>query len=77
MTIVPVILAGGIGELLASEQIIDAKADVWLVGNRTMAEETLSRVHSLCSCDSLPLIITSKAIAGKLKRPSHRDSSTI
>ncbi|NLP02651.1 MAG: NTP transferase domain-containing protein [Fibrobacter sp.] len=69
MTIVPVILAGGIGERFwPLSRSSMPKQMLRLVGNRTMAEETLSRVHSLCSCDSLPLIITSKAIAGKLKK---------
>lgn len=68
MTIVPVILAGGIGERFwPLSRSSMPKQLLSIVSSRTMAEETLSRVDSLCSKNALPLIITNKTIAQKLK----------
>ncbi|NLG18420.1 MAG: mannose-1-phosphate guanylyltransferase [Fibrobacter sp.] len=69
MTIVPVILAGGIGERFwPLSRSSMPKQLLKITGKKTMAEETLNRISSLCSRKTVPLIITSKAIAGKLKK---------
>ena len=68
MTIVPVILAGGIGERFwPLSRSSMPKQLLSIVSTKTMAEETLSRVDSLCSKNAKPLIITNKTIAQKLK----------
>lgn len=68
MIVVPVILAGGIGERfwpLSRSNM--PKQLLKIVSNKTMLEETISRVSPFCSGSVKPLIVTGKAIAGKFK----------
>ncbi len=68
MTIVPVILAGGIGERFwPLSRSAMPKQLLKIISNRTMLEETLLRVSPFCSKKVKPLIVTSKAIASKFK----------
>lgn len=66
MVIVPVILAGGIGERFwPLSRSYMPKQLLKIISNKTMLEETLLRVSSFCSETVKPLIVTSNAIAGK------------
>ncbi len=69
MNIIPVILAGGIGErfwpLSRSES---PKQLLRIISSRTMVEETLRRVAPLCKKPAKPLIITGKKIVPRMKR---------
>ena len=68
MTIVPVILAGGIGERFwPLSRSSMPKQLLRIISHKTMAEETLSRVTSLCARGTKPLIITGKPMAKKIK----------
>lgn len=68
MKVVPVILAGGIGERFwPLSRSTMPKQLLKLVSNRTMAEETLARVSTFCSKGVKPLIITNKVIADRMK----------
>ncbi len=68
MKVVPVILAGGIGERFwPLSRSTMPKQLLRLVSSRTMAEETLARVSTFCSKGVKPLIITNKAIADRMK----------
>jgi len=68
MVVVPVILAGGIGERFwPLSRSSMPKQLLRLVSSKTMLEETLSRVDTFCNKGVSPLIITGKAIAGKFK----------
>jgi mannose-1-phosphate guanylyltransferase len=66
--IVPVILAGGIGErfwpLSRSSQ---PKQLLPLISNRTMVEETFARTYAITSKTISPLVITSDRIASRMK----------
>lgn len=67
MDVVPVILAGGIGERfwpLSRSSL--PKQLLKIISNRTMLEETLIRVNTICSPGIRPLVITSEKLAGKL-----------
>jgi mannose-1-phosphate guanylyltransferase/mannose-6-phosphate isomerase len=69
MKMVPVLLAGGIGERfwpLSRSRM--PKQLLRLVGRRTMLEETLYRVRPLCRGGYVPLIITASRIAGVIRR---------
>jgi mannose-1-phosphate guanylyltransferase len=68
MVVVPVILAGGIGERFwPLSRSSMPKQLLQIVSSKTMLEETLSRVDSFCVKGVKPLIVTGKAIAGKFK----------
>ena len=68
MNVVPVILAGGIGERFwPMSRILKPKQLLKIIGSKTMIEETIERVSSLCKGPVKPLIITGKAIAGKVR----------
>jgi len=68
MKIVPVILAGGIGERFwPLSRASMPKQLLKLVSSKTMAEETLARVAAFCSKGVKPLIITNKTIAASMK----------
>jgi mannose-1-phosphate guanylyltransferase len=68
MNVVPVILAGGIGERFwPLSRSSRPKQLLCLISRRTMAEETLSRVKAIMSGKAAPLVVTSSAIAGKLR----------
>lgn len=68
MTIVPVILAGGIGERFwPLSRSAKPKQLLKIISNKTMLEETLLRVAPFCSKKVKPLIVTSKAISSKFK----------
>lgn len=68
MTVIPVILAGGIGERFwPLSRSAMPKQLLKILSNKTMLEETILRVSSFCSKDVRPLIVTSKAIASKFK----------
>lgn len=68
MKVVPVILAGGIGERFwPSSRSSMPKQLLKLTTSRTMAEETLARVSSFSSKGVKPLIITNKVISDKMK----------
>lgn len=69
MKVVPVILAGGIGErfwpLSRTQQ---PKQLLQLISKKSMMEETYSRVQAFQSRGVKPLIVTSKSIASKIKK---------
>jgi mannose-1-phosphate guanylyltransferase len=68
MKTIPVILAGGIGERFwPLSRSSMPKQLLKLISDRTMAEETLARVSTFCSKGVKPLIITSNAIAERMK----------
>jgi len=68
MTIVPVILAGGIGERFwPLSRSAQPKQLLKIISNKTMREETLLRVAPFCSKKVKPLIVTSKAISSKFR----------
>lgn len=68
MIIVPVILAGGIGERFwPLSRSSRPKQLLKLTGSKTMVEETLLRVTALCKKPAKPLIITGKQIARQMK----------
>ncbi|HMA65647.1 MAG: mannose-1-phosphate guanylyltransferase [Fibrobacterota bacterium] len=69
MKVVPVILAGGIGERFwPLSRSSMPKQLLKLVSSKTMAEETLARVASFCTKGVKPLIITNKTIAASMKK---------
>ncbi|MBN1757369.1 MAG: NTP transferase domain-containing protein, partial [Chitinispirillaceae bacterium] len=69
MVTVPVILAGGIGERFwPLSRSSMPKQLLPLISSRTMLEETLRRVAPLCEKNVKPLIITGRAIAGRIKK---------
>lgn len=68
MTVVPVILAGGIGERFwPMSRSSMPKQLLKLISSRSMAEETLMRTDQFTSKGVKPLIITGKKIARKFK----------
>lgn len=69
MSIVPVILAGGIGERFwPMSRTSRPKQLLPLTGKKSMLEETLLRIKPLCKGSVSPLIVTSEAIATQVKR---------
>ncbi len=65
MIIVPVILAGGIGERFwPASSSKRPKQLLPLISSKLMIEETFERVLPLCSGDVRPLIVTGSKIAG-------------
>ncbi len=68
MNIIPVILAGGIGERFwpLSRSSMPKQLHS-LISDKTMIEETLNRVSPLCPEDKKPLIVTSEHIAQKIR----------
>jgi mannose-1-phosphate guanylyltransferase len=69
MNIVPVILAGGIGERFwPLSRSSMPKQLLKLISEKTMAEETLLRVKGFTSKNVKPLIITGQLIADKMKQ---------
>ncbi|MDO5576302.1 MAG: mannose-1-phosphate guanylyltransferase, partial [Fibrobacter sp.] len=68
MVVVPVILAGGIGERfwpLSKSSL--PKQLLKIISDKTMLEETLLRVNAFCSSEACPIIITSEKLSGKLR----------
>ena len=75
MKVIPVILAGGIGERFwPLSRSSTPKQLLPLISSKSMIEETLSRVGPFCKKGARPLIVTGKKIAGQIKK---RISSTI
>ena len=69
MKTVPVILAGGVGERFwPLSRSSMPKQLLPLISNRSMIEETLSRVGPFCKKGTRPLIVTGKKIAGQIKK---------
>ncbi len=69
MKVVPVILAGGIGERFwPLSRSSMPKQLLPLISSRSMIEETLSRVGPFCKKGTRPLIVTGKKIAGQIKK---------
>ncbi len=67
MKIVPVLLAGGIGERFwPMSRSTMPKQMLPLISSKSMIEETLARVESFCTDGVKPLIVTGKAISGKI-----------
>ncbi len=69
MKVIPVILAGGIGERFwPFSRSSKPKQLLPLLSKKSMIEETFSRVGPFCKSGSRPLIVTGKVMAGKIKR---------
>ncbi|MBD3420838.1 MAG: mannose-1-phosphate guanylyltransferase [Chitinivibrionales bacterium] len=69
MHIVPVLLAGGIGERFwPMSRSSTPKQLLPLISNKSMIQETLDRVTPVIADDVKPLIITGSSIAAKLKK---------
>jgi len=74
MKIVPVILAGGIGERFWPMSRSCAPKQLHAIASeRTMLEDTLLRLNSICSGDTKPMIITGVSIAQKVKSSLNND----
>lgn len=68
MVIVPVILAGGVGERFwPMSRSSMPKQLLKIISSKTMTEETLSRTDKFISKGVKPIIVTGKAIAPKFK----------
>jgi mannose-1-phosphate guanylyltransferase len=66
--IVPVILAGGIGERFwPMSRSSMPKQLLKIISDKTMTEETIDRISSICSDGVKPLIVTGRAIADSMK----------
>ncbi len=78
MKIIPVVLAGGIGERFwpLSRSSMPKQLHA-IAGKLTMAEETLLRVSHFCSPDTKPLFITGAAIADKTREIVAEDRAEI
>lgn len=69
MIVVPVIMAGGIGERFwPLSRSSSPKQLLKLIRSRPMVEETLNRVAPLCTNGVKPLIITGRTIAGRMRK---------
>lgn len=69
MKIVPIILAGGIGERFwPLSRSSTPKQLLPLISSKSMIEETLSRVGPFCKKGTRPIIVTGRKIAGKIKQ---------
>lgn len=69
LRIVPVLLAGGKGERFwPLSRTSRPKQLLPLISNRSMIEETLLRIKPVCHRGVKPLIVTSSAIAGAIRR---------
>lgn len=69
MIVVPVILAGGIGERFwPASKSTYPKQLLKLTGDQSILELTLDRVYPLCKKDVKPLLITGKDIISALKK---------
>ncbi len=67
MEIVPVLLAGGIGERFwPMSRSSMPKQMLPLISDKSMIEETLDRVGAFCGPETVPLIVTGKAIIDKI-----------
>lgn len=80
MKIIPVLLAGGIGERFwPMSRSSRPKQLLPLAGKKTMIEETLARVRPLARKPVRPLVVTGKAIASLMRKtvPSRLDYDTI
>jgi mannose-1-phosphate guanylyltransferase/mannose-6-phosphate isomerase len=72
-TIVPVILAGGIGERFwPLSRSSHPKQLLALTSRMTLIEETLSRACAVCSKSVIPLVITGSRIASRMKTLLYR-----
>jgi mannose-1-phosphate guanylyltransferase len=69
MEIVPVILAGGIGERFwPFSRSSSPKQLLPLISKRSMIKETFGRVSTFCRAGTRPLIVTGAAMAAKIKK---------
>lgn len=69
MRIVPVLLAGGIGERFwPMSRSSMPKQLLKLISDRTMLEETLARIKPACGAGVKPVIATGRNIAGIIKK---------
>lgn len=69
MKIVPVILAGGVGERFwPLSRSSRPKQLLPIISDRSMLEETLARVSSLTGTSSRPLIVTGESMVPKIKK---------
>ncbi len=76
MNIIPVILAGGIGERFwPFSRSSMPKQLLPIISNKSMIAETFSRVHPFCKKGVQPLVVTGKAIASKIKKALPAKSS--
>jgi mannose-1-phosphate guanylyltransferase/mannose-6-phosphate isomerase len=67
--IVPVILAGGIGERFwPLSRSSRPKQLLPIISSRTMMEETMARAKPFCKAGVSPLVVTGSAIAGQMRR---------
>lgn len=74
MNVVPVVLAGGIGERFwPLSRSARPKQLLTIMSGKTMLEETLLRMAPLCDSDTVPLIMTGKAIARRVRASLGRD----
>ncbi len=69
MKVIPVILAGGIGERFwPFSRSTTPKQLLPLISKRSMIEETLARIGPFCRSGARPLIVTGKSMAVKIRR---------
>lgn len=69
MKIVPVVLAGGVGERFwPFSRSKMPKQLLPIISKKSMIEETFARVGGFCSKDVKPLLITGKLISSKIKK---------
>jgi len=65
--VIPVILAGGIGERFWPMSRSGAPKQLHAIGSdKSMLEETLARVRAFCSDDVRPMLVTGANIAEKV-----------
>ncbi|KMQ52155.1 mannose-1-phosphate guanylyltransferase/mannose-6-phosphate isomerase [Chitinispirillum alkaliphilum] len=68
MNVIPVVLAGGIGERFWPLSRSGMPKQLHsIISNKTMLEDTLRRVSPLCSENQKPLVVTNQAIAEKIE----------
>jgi mannose-1-phosphate guanylyltransferase len=69
MNIVPVVLAGGIGERFwPFSRSSMPKQLLPIISNKSMIEETFTRVKPFCKKGVKPLVVTGKLMAGQIKK---------
>jgi mannose-1-phosphate guanylyltransferase/mannose-6-phosphate isomerase len=69
MKIIPVIIAGGIGQRFwPFSRSSSPKQLLPIISKKSMIEETFLRVKPLCNRGSKPLVVTGKTIASKIRK---------
>lgn len=69
MNVIPVIIAGGIGERFwPFSRSSMPKQLLPIISRKSMIEETFRRVNPLCKRGSRPLVVTGKTIVGKIRK---------